>query len=219
MNVTINQDGSGGNVTVPAFKKARAVLNTSEGSVELYKVTLCKYWKDTGKCPFKENCHYAHGDSELKEVKGGSHTKTQNTHNTNKMNTNTHTNNHNPMQQLQPDYYTGEAAGFMFQCTPQMVPEIFQKRLLAVPSQLKDVARGCIAVNAPLFFYDSVNMMIFGLYTATTTPTEGLDPHLFSTTGGGVVYPIQVRFAAVLDSAPVHEKDPEVGGYVYVCVV
>lgn len=31
------------------------------------------------------------------------------------------------MTASRPDFYTGEACGFMFTCEPAMVPEIFQK--------------------------------------------------------------------------------------------
>lgn len=32
----------------------------------LYKVTLCKHWLEQDNCPFAENCHYAHGEEEMR---------------------------------------------------------------------------------------------------------------------------------------------------------
>jgi cleavage and polyadenylation specificity factor subunit 4 len=35
---------------------------------QFYKITLCKHWLEHGSCPFGEECHYAHGEADLKSV-------------------------------------------------------------------------------------------------------------------------------------------------------
>mmetsp|Transcript_3561 Transcript_3561/g.5368 ORF Transcript_3561/g.5368 Transcript_3561/m.5368 type:complete len:87 (-) Transcript_3561:592-852(-) len=32
-----------------------------------YKTQLCKFWVEDGKCRYKQNCSYAHGDAELRK--------------------------------------------------------------------------------------------------------------------------------------------------------
>lgn len=42
---------------------------------EFYKIAICKHWEKMGSCPFNDECHFAHGDKELrpfpKELKDG----------------------------------------------------------------------------------------------------------------------------------------------------
>lgn len=65
-----------------------------------------------------------------------------------------------------------------------------------------------ITVNSPLFFYDSVNRNIFGLYTAVSPVQENIDPNLYASTCK-LPCPVQVRFNIVLDAAPANAMDPE----------
>lgn len=47
---------------------------------QFYKITLCKHWLEHGSCPFGEECHYAHGEADLKSVatdEGGSQAQDQ----------------------------------------------------------------------------------------------------------------------------------------------
>lgn len=37
---------------------------------QYYKITLCKHWLENGTCPYGEECHYAHGEAELKIFPG-----------------------------------------------------------------------------------------------------------------------------------------------------
>jgi len=37
---------------------------------QYYKITLCKHWLEHSICPYNEDCHYAHGESELKQFTG-----------------------------------------------------------------------------------------------------------------------------------------------------
>jgi hypothetical protein len=35
---------------------------------QFYKITLCKHWLEHGDCQFGEECHYAHGEGDLRTV-------------------------------------------------------------------------------------------------------------------------------------------------------
>lgn len=35
---------------------------------QFYKITLCKHWLENGSCDFGEECHYAHGEADLRSV-------------------------------------------------------------------------------------------------------------------------------------------------------
>lgn len=37
---------------------------------QFYKITLCKHWLEHGTCPYSEECHYAHGEEELRPFPG-----------------------------------------------------------------------------------------------------------------------------------------------------
>eukprot|EP01041_Mallomonas_annulata_P014216 gene14216-30239_t len=37
---------------------------------QFYKITLCKHWLEHGNCPYSDDCHYAHGEDELKSFPG-----------------------------------------------------------------------------------------------------------------------------------------------------
>ena len=37
---------------------------------QFYKITLCKHWLEHGHCPYNEECHYAHGEEELRGFPG-----------------------------------------------------------------------------------------------------------------------------------------------------
>jgi hypothetical protein len=55
---------TGGNV--PLSKKRK-----THQPNQYYKITLCKHWLEHGDCPFSEECHYAHGEADLKAVQAG----------------------------------------------------------------------------------------------------------------------------------------------------
>ncbi len=189
--------GAGGQ----AFKRPRKTLTNDDGTtIDLYKVSLCRYFQEHGTCPFKDNCNYAHGEAELREVRG-------------RTRDHAYANSGGPGSAAAPvapapDYYTGEATGFMFTCEPPMVPEIFQKRIMGLPVHMREAAQRGIARNAPLFVYDTVNKNIFGLYSATSPVSDNLDSQLFASCAPQPC-PVQVRFSIILDAAPVSTLVPE----------
>ena len=103
---------------------------------------------------------------------------------------------------------------------------------------MRNIMMANITVNAPVFFYDTTNCYIFGLYTVTTPVGENLDPSLFANNpqlqlqqfGPGLSpCPVQIRFQVVLDGMPINVSDPEVSSgsdiyctyicmYIYVCI-
>lgn len=38
---------------------------------EFYKIAICKHWEKLGHCPFSEECHFAHGENELRPFPKG----------------------------------------------------------------------------------------------------------------------------------------------------
>jgi cleavage and polyadenylation specificity factor subunit 4 len=58
---TFDQYVASGNV--PLSKKRK-----THQPNQFYKITLCKHWLEHGSCPFGEECHYAHGEGDLKSV-------------------------------------------------------------------------------------------------------------------------------------------------------
>lgn len=74
-----------------------------------------------------DGCNYAHGDAELREVRGKTrdHSGLSGSHSGAGMVTGV-------KSAPRPDYYTGSSSGFMFTCEPPMVPEIFQKYVASV---------------------------------------------------------------------------------------
>jgi hypothetical protein len=73
---------------------------------------------------------------------------------------------------------------------------------------MKEAAMKGISVNSPLFFYDSVNHNIFGLYKAACPVTDNIDRNLYATTCK-LPCPVQVRFEIDLDAAPANAMEPE----------
>ncbi len=53
------------NTAVPLSKKRK----TQEPNA-FYKISLCKHWLTSGVCPFGEECHYSHGEEDLKKFQG-----------------------------------------------------------------------------------------------------------------------------------------------------
>lgn len=58
---TFDQYVASGNV--PLSKKRK-----THQPNQFYKITLCKHWLEHGSCPFGDECHYAHGEADLKTV-------------------------------------------------------------------------------------------------------------------------------------------------------
>lgn len=54
-----------GNQNVPLSKKRK-----THQPNQYYKITLCKHWLEHGLCPYGEECHYAHGEAELRGFSG-----------------------------------------------------------------------------------------------------------------------------------------------------
>jgi len=73
---------------------------------------------------------------------------------------------------------------------------------------MRESAMKGIVLDSPLFFYDTVNRNLFGLYKAHSVVKENIDPSLYATTCS-VPCPVQVRFSLVLDAAPANAMDPE----------
>jgi cleavage and polyadenylation specificity factor subunit 4 len=65
LKATFDQFVSTTNTNIPATKKRK-----TQAPNALYKISLCEYWLEHGNCPFAEECHYAHGEAELKNFSG-----------------------------------------------------------------------------------------------------------------------------------------------------
>jgi hypothetical protein len=37
---------------------------------EFYKIAICKHWEKLGTCPFGDECHFAHGEKDLRPFPG-----------------------------------------------------------------------------------------------------------------------------------------------------
>ncbi|KAK9061964.1 hypothetical protein SSX86_019148 [Deinandra increscens subsp. villosa] len=55
-------------VRVPGEKKALEGLEFEVYNQGMSKTELCNKWQETGTCPYGDNCHFAHGISELRPV-------------------------------------------------------------------------------------------------------------------------------------------------------
>ena len=55
------------NQSIPQKNGKRKAQNPPN---QFYKITLCKHWLEHGNCPYHEDCHYAHGENELKSFSG-----------------------------------------------------------------------------------------------------------------------------------------------------
>ncbi|KAI3794185.1 hypothetical protein L1987_36814 [Smallanthus sonchifolius] len=55
-------------VRVPGEKKAAEGLELEVYNQGMSKTELCNKWQETGTCPYGDNCHFAHGISELRPV-------------------------------------------------------------------------------------------------------------------------------------------------------
>jgi len=54
-----------GNLSTPLSKKRK-----THQPNQYYKITLCKHWLEHSTCPYTEECHYAHGEQELRGFAG-----------------------------------------------------------------------------------------------------------------------------------------------------
>ncbi|KAI3519318.1 hypothetical protein L1887_08348 [Cichorium endivia] len=60
--------GQSQRVRVPGEKKAGEGLEFEVYNQGMSKTELCNKWQETGACPYGDNCHFAHGISELRPV-------------------------------------------------------------------------------------------------------------------------------------------------------
>lgn len=110
-------------------------------------------------------------------------------------------------------FYKGDAPGFVFGCSAQLVAECFDRLLFGVSLQMKETAVASIKINSPLFLLDTTSNLLFGLYQALSLPQEGIDHKAFLRRGKSGMdchLPVHVRFGIILNADPVHENDPEV---------
>jgi hypothetical protein len=72
---------------------------------------------------------------------------------------------HNRQAQMrqQGDYYTGDAAGFIFCAATPVIEEMFNKSLFGLPIQMQE---SIINPNAPLFLFDTISLIMFGIFNA-----------------------------------------------------
>ena len=57
--------GGAGGDAAPLSKKRKTNAPNA-----FYKITLCKHWLKNGVCPFGDECHYSHGEEDLKAFSG-----------------------------------------------------------------------------------------------------------------------------------------------------
>ncbi|XP_073016817.1 zinc finger CCCH domain-containing protein 14-like isoform X2 [Primulina eburnea] len=55
-------------VYVPGSKKEEEALEFEVYNQGMFKTELCNKWQETGACPYRENCQFAHGIKELRPV-------------------------------------------------------------------------------------------------------------------------------------------------------
>ncbi|XAR71385.1 hypothetical protein NMG60_11028612 [Bertholletia excelsa] len=55
-------------VYVPGGKREEEALEFEVYNQGMFKTELCNKWQETGKCPYGENCQFAHGITELRPV-------------------------------------------------------------------------------------------------------------------------------------------------------
>ena len=115
---------------------------------------------------------------------------------------------------IQQEFYNGESTGFIFGIPAFQIDECFGRGLFGGSTQVRKLFEENIQMGSPLFLLDITNNMLFGLFQASSLPTENLDPNAFMKKRGGsaleCVFPIQVAVMCVLQGAPVPESDPEI---------
>jgi len=57
-------------VQSPVQPQVQSSVQSQDQPVELYKVTLCKYFNNGGRCNKGDTCTFAHGESELRKFPG-----------------------------------------------------------------------------------------------------------------------------------------------------
>lgn len=55
-------------VYVPGGKREEEALEFDVYNQGMFKTELCNKWQETGKCPYGDNCQFAHGITELRPV-------------------------------------------------------------------------------------------------------------------------------------------------------
>ncbi|THG06699.1 hypothetical protein TEA_026607 [Camellia sinensis var. sinensis] len=55
-------------VYVPGGKREEEALEFEVYNQGMFKTELCNKWQETGKCPYGDNCQFAHGITELRPV-------------------------------------------------------------------------------------------------------------------------------------------------------
>ncbi|XP_047323717.1 zinc finger CCCH domain-containing protein 14-like [Impatiens glandulifera] len=63
-----NSSGSQQRVYVPRGKREEEAMEFEVYNQGMFKTELCNKWQETGKCPYGEQCQFAHGITELRPV-------------------------------------------------------------------------------------------------------------------------------------------------------
>ena len=59
----------------PMLFTSALILDQKRKRTELYKTSLCAHFRESGLCPFAENCSFAHGEMELRSATQGDFTE------------------------------------------------------------------------------------------------------------------------------------------------
>ncbi|CAM9725850.1 unnamed protein product, partial [Discosporangium mesarthrocarpum] len=111
-----------------------------------------------------------------------------------------------------PSWMGGEPGrpGFLFDINPQIFDECLGKLLFGLPRLLPPGAKESVVPGAALFLLDSTRGLIFGLFTAASPLTEGIDRHAWARAGQETPLPWQVKVVVDLEAPPLQAGDPAV---------
>lgn len=110
------------------------------------------------------------------------------------------------INQAANDFYNGQLPGFIVCAIPPVIEEMFQRTMMGLPTQFKDVP---IHPNVPLFIFDQAANVMLGIFYATSPVQMNIDSNAFSRWVGYNNLPVQFMFRPALECPPIAIQEPE----------
>lgn len=110
-----------------------------------------------------------------------------------------------------PPRYKAKTPGFVFACNNSNIDECFGRMLLGLAADQESVASKNVAPGTPLFLMNMSDRHVLGIFEAMTPAATNIVPGAFAHGGQGPSpFPVQVRFAVVMNAPAINSADPQV---------